>query len=68
MYRAWKASLIGLTIFFQILTVIFAMTGNGLVLYSFGANILSAIAVIIVFIIERKKEKKEEIDYENSNY
>ncbi|ADC50015.1 hypothetical protein BpOF4_09800 [Alkalihalophilus pseudofirmus OF4] len=68
MYRKWKASLISLAILFQVLTIIFAFIDITLALTTLALNILSFIGVLIVFIIERNKEKEEEIDYDDSDY
>ncbi len=62
---------------FLLLTVVFMGQIGGITLLFFNKTwailfftvyVISSIILITIFIIERKKEKKEEIDYENCNY
>jgi hypothetical protein len=68
MYRRLKFVLISLAILFQLLTILFVFINITWALLAVGANVASLLAVLLVFILERKKEKEEEIDYENSDY
>jgi hypothetical protein len=68
MYRRLKFVLISLAILFQLLTILFVFINITWALLAVGGNVASLLAVLLVFILERKKEKEEEIDYENSDY
>ncbi|WP_198530579.1 hypothetical protein [Bacillus sp. LL01] len=61
-------ALITLAILFQLMTILFVFINITWALLAVGGNIASFLAVLIIFMVERKKEKEEEIDYENSDY
>ncbi|MDV2685695.1 hypothetical protein RYX56_15120 [Alkalihalophilus lindianensis] len=63
-----KFVLISLAVLFQLLTILFVFINITWALLAVGGNVASFLAVLIVFMLERKKEKEEEIDYENSDY
>ncbi|WP_368505795.1 hypothetical protein AB3N04_09435 [Alkalihalophilus sp. As8PL] len=68
MYRRMKFVLISLAVLFQLLTILFAFINITWALLAVAGNVASLLAVLLVFILERKKEKEEEIDYEDSDY